>query len=104
MSKNRILMFAAIHFVVLAITFSVSFSRQMARFDEGQPATSVDSFMGYTVHVLATPMVWFWNSPLSGRMGAAMEWIVILFNSLLWGLAMESVYGGRRRFGRNGNS
>ncbi len=92
MNKKRILVFAALHFAALAATFTLSFSSQMARFEDGSPATAFDSALSSIVNILATPMVWFWNSSISGAMGTMMEWLMIGLNSLIWGCLIEVIY------------
>jgi len=102
MNTKRILLFAAIHFAVLAITFTVSFSRSMARFDDGIPATLIESLLDRIVDLLAAPIFWIAEPRITGDMGTVVEWLIIALNSLLWGSAIEYVYIRIRRIDRYG--
>lgn len=79
----------------------ISFSSQMARFENGLPATTIDSVLAFVVNILATPMVWYWNSRLSSDMGTVAEWMVIGVNSLVWGFLLEYAFRQIRQIRRD---
>ena len=90
--KKRALVFALIHFSVLAVAFILAFSWTMSRFDTGKPVTMPEIIAGGTVNVLTVRLVWLRHIPIDQGLVDILQWPLIVLTRLLWGFAAEFIY------------
>ena len=92
---------AAIHMVVGFAAFAHSFSAGMARFDAGGPERgTLEVLSSGLTDILWQPFLGLWEVAFSGRPGhRALQWLGLLANSVLWGLAVGGLVslGTRKR-------
>ena len=92
MNKKRALIFALVHFVILAVAFTLAFSWTMSRFDTGEPVTMLEIIADGTVNLLTVPLVWLRHIPVDQGLVDIFQWPLIVLNSLLWGFLAEFIY------------
>jgi len=75
--------FSAIHFVVLGVAFSYSFSTGMSRFDAGGDEGVLEWITSKATVVLMSPGYLLWTSWASKHLHDSVEWFLVLLNTLL---------------------
>jgi len=94
---KRALIFALVHFTILAVSFTVAFSWTMQRFDAGEPVPMMETMLDGIVSFLTAPLIWLSAIPASESLVTALQWPFIVLNSLAWGFAVEFTYSRFRR-------
>ena len=82
---------AVLHFIALAISFSVAFSSTMERFDAPvhMKATRMETAASYVAVALAQPGLAAWDVINSSRSGPRfVQWLLVAANSVLWGVVL----------------
>ena len=92
LSKKRILIFSLIHIVILVILFVISFSAGMDAFDGKKEITTFESIAGYLTEILMSPIFLLWNSWASKNIHNLIENLLVVCNSVLWGVVIEYIY------------
>jgi len=94
MSKKRALIFAAIHFAILAVAFLMAFSSTMSRFDAGSASVPLmETVLDGVVTVLTAPLLLLARIPGTEGLADILQWPLIVANSLGWGFAAETLFG-----------
>ena len=92
MSKKRIAIFTFIHLGILFAFFTISFSAGMDEFDGKGEVTAFEEMSQKITVVLMSPVYFLWNSWASKNIHDAIEFVLFVFNSILWGTAAEYIY------------
>ncbi len=101
LSKKRIAFFSLAHLAVLIVFFTISYSAGMDAFDGTGELTAWGRLSGTITEVLMSPLYLLWNEWASRNVPDAVEMILFLMNSVLWGTGIETLYGQyRRRYAR----
>jgi hypothetical protein len=96
MSRSRkraaivIALFALLHFILSAGAFMVSFGAAMNQFDFGGQPTAVERLAERMASILFFPGYQF--ATAANIHNNAVEWLLVLGNSLLWGAALYGVF------------
>ena len=75
---------AVVHLLLALISFFVSFSLGMGRFDSGGDMSQLESLAGALSDTLLSPISLVQNKGLS----SPLQWAVVLGNSILWGAVL----------------
>ena len=86
--------FGIAHFLVLTLCFLITFPLSMERFDKGDANKSaVEYVTGSLTNILMMPGKYIWTPWASKNLHNAFEWMLLVANSALWGIAIAYVYG-----------
>jgi hypothetical protein len=96
MNLKRAAALSLLHFFVLAMSFVVSFSFVMERFDDGGPITIREQIASTLTNVLSFPARLLWQQWASPDIPNIVEWLVVGANSVLWGLVVSYAWGRLR--------
>jgi hypothetical protein len=77
---------------VLIVFFVVSFSAGMDEFDGKRKITTFEEISQKITVILMSPMYLLWNSWASKHIHDAIENLLFILNSVLWGVAIEYSY------------
>lgn len=80
---------SAAHFAAVFVAFCWAFARSLERFDAGGDPTIVDAILNGVVNVLWFPLLQFAHA--NGIHNDAAEWILVIANSVLWGLGLYAI-------------
>jgi uncharacterized membrane protein len=88
---RRVLVFACAHAVVTLCMTLYAFSASSAEFDNPDlPRSATAKAVGTLVNVLSLPGRLVWTTWASKNLPNAVEWVVFLANSLVWGLLIAA--------------
>lgn len=91
-------MFGVAHFILLVACYLTTFTLSMERFDKDDANVSaVEYVTGSLADVLMSPGRYIWTSWASKNLHDAFEWILLIANSALWGVALAYVFGKFKR-------
>lgn len=79
---------AVIHLVVSVIITFMAVGATMARFDSGLPPNQSEQLIIWGAELLNFPMVYL-ASKISRFNVGVFGWLIFIFNSLLWGIAVD---------------
>ena len=88
---------AAVHFVLCLSLLMLSFSDSMARFDTGEPLSTVGSVIYYTSEILAFPIVKLVEHSSLRLDSTIAQYLPFVANSLVWGWVVVFVFRRVRR-------
>ena len=104
MSLRRFVIVAAVisvlHFILAVATVAASLSLGMERFETAAPEGMLETMVSGVSRVLVQPIAILWHSKGSSSL---VEWLSFFGNSVLWGIALSSLwlwfgrFIGRRR-------
>ncbi len=92
MSKRRVIAFAGCYLVVVALCVIFGFEFTMARFEQGGDPTYAEQGVSLGASLLLAPADQIWAFIGRDRFGPAGQWLLLIGNALLWGLAVEVAY------------
>lgn len=91
---KRVIGFGIAHFLVLTVCFLTAFTLGMERFDKGDANESAMEYVSSTLtNILMSPGKFIWTSWASKNLHDIFEWILLIANSAVWGIAIAYVYG-----------
>ena len=65
----------------------------MDRFDTGLAnAGFTEIITSFSTTVLAAPLIYAWTPWASKNLPNTLEWVLVVCNSMLWGLGLASIY------------
>ena len=91
--RSPFLVFSTVHFAVVIGLLIFLYARGMSRFDSGAERTMLEAVGETTWEVLASPLWPLWDSSMSRQVPNAVEWLLVLANSALWGGFLSLAYG-----------
>ncbi|MFT5286619.1 MAG: hypothetical protein ACI8TQ_002789 [Planctomycetota bacterium] len=95
---QRAIGFSVAHFLVLIVSAATAFSFGMERFDAGDAReTAVEFVASALTKILMMPGRLIWTPWASKNVHDSLEWVLLLANSALWGIALAYVYGKIRK-------
>ena len=95
---KRAIGFGIAHFLVLAMCFLTTFTLSMERFDKyDSKVSAVEYVTGSLTEILMSPGRYIWTSWARNNLHNAFEWMLVIANSALWGVALAYVFGKIKR-------
>lgn len=95
---KRAIGFGTAHFLVLVVCYLTAFTLGMERFDKYDAKVSaVEYVIRSLAEILMSPGRYIWTSWASNNLHNAFEWMLLIANSALWGLALAYVFGKIKR-------
>ncbi|MAB78511.1 MAG: hypothetical protein CMJ89_04065 [Planctomycetes bacterium] len=91
---RRWLLFTSVHFVVLMVLLLISFD--LSAVDGLEPSLASRVARPFA-SVLGQPGFLLWNKVASASNSDAVEWVVVIANSFLWGAVLRRLIPGRAR-------
>jgi len=90
---KRAIGFGIAHFIILIVCFLTAFTLGMERFDKGDANVSAVGYVtGSLTEILMSPGKYLWTSWASKNLHNAFEWMLLIANSALWGVALAYVF------------
>ena len=89
---ERVLLFGAMHVIVTLCLVGYANYGSSLRFDGFQPPRGWAA-AGTASQILMMPGYLLWTTSASKNLPGALEWLLFLANSALWGLAASAVVG-----------
>jgi hypothetical protein len=95
---KRAIGFGIAHFIVLVACYLTAFILAMERFEKYDVNVSAMEYVtGSLTEILMSPGRYIWTSWASKNLHNAFEWILLIANSALWGVALAYVFGKIKR-------
>ena len=89
-NTKLVLAIAFAHLVASIVSIGVAFQETMRVFDDPVAEVSSAGHLASGIgSVLILPAGWLWTSWASKTLPNAVEWLLVMFNSLLWGYVIE---------------
>lgn len=92
MSKRRIIAFACCYLLVVAVCVIFGFEFTMTRFEQGGEPAYVERGASLGASLLLAPADQIWAFIGRDRFGPGGQWLLLIGNALLWGLAVEIAF------------
>ena len=95
---KRALGFGVAHFLVLSMCYVTAVALRMDRFDKDDLNEGAAEYVAASLaNILMAPGKYIWTPWASKNLHDAFEWLLIIANSALWGVALAYVYGRLRK-------
>lgn len=93
LSIGLVLAFSGIHFVMTIVLFFYSFSKTMEAFDNPSLTSKpITDLANIAVSILMQPMTSLWTKWMSQNIPNAIEFIIFLLNSCIWGIGLAALW------------
>lgn len=92
MSKRRIIAFAACYLAVVVVCMVAGFELTLEQSAQGGEAARAQQSPSLGASLLLAPADQIWSFIGRDRFGPFGQWLLIMGNALLWGLAAEMIY------------
>ena len=95
---KRAIGFGIAHFLVLVACYLTAFTLSMERFDKYDAKVSAVEYVTVSLtEILMSPGRYIWTSWASKNLHNVFEWMLLIANSALWGVALAYVFGKIKR-------
>ena len=95
---KRAIWFGIAHLIVLVACYFAAFTLSMERFDKYDAQVSAVEYVSASLsEILMFPGRYIWTSWASKNLHNAFEWMLLIANSSLWGVALSYVFGKLKR-------
>ncbi len=95
---KKVITFSMLHLIILLLCIIESFSLAMDRLDTGEQATILESITSTLSAILGFPGIYLWTPWASKNLSNIIEWLVLIGNSILWGILLAYAYTFIKQF------
>jgi len=95
---KRIILFSILHFIMLLLCITISFSLGMDRFETGiVKETLLEDVARNLSGILGFPGMYIFTALPRKDLSSIIQWLFVISNSILWGVVLSYVYTQLRR-------